>query len=153
MGYKPTKQRDKKKTPPKTSITHRLRTDLGWSVAVTIATELVWFERFTGSQPSHKLKVKSSNITLPRRSQSIRHFRVQKKCSTSFVITKNCLWSPSPQGVCVFSSVPFIIIIIVRKSFVNSLCISSKIIFLRGHIESCPNWKNIWSVQVCTILQ
>ena len=32
----------------------RLRTDLGRSVEVTIATQLVWLNRFTGSQPSHE---------------------------------------------------------------------------------------------------
>ena len=47
------KQRDNTKTPPKTSITQRLRTDLGRSVWVMIATQLVWLNRFTGSQPSH----------------------------------------------------------------------------------------------------
>ena len=36
------KQRDNTKTPPKTSITQRLRTDLGRSVRVTIATQLLW---------------------------------------------------------------------------------------------------------------
>ena len=41
------------KTPPKTSITERLRTELGRSVGVTKATELVWLNMFTGSQPSH----------------------------------------------------------------------------------------------------
>ena len=41
------------RTPPKTSITQRLRTDLGRSVGVTIATQLVWLNRCTGSQPSH----------------------------------------------------------------------------------------------------
>ena len=41
------------RTPPKTSITQRLRTDLGRSAGVTIATQLVWLNRFTGSQPSH----------------------------------------------------------------------------------------------------
>ena len=41
------------KTPPKTSITQRLRTDLGRSGWVTIATQLVWLNRFTGSKPSH----------------------------------------------------------------------------------------------------
>ena len=46
-------QRDNTKTPPKTSITQRLRTDLGRSVGVTIATQLVWLNLFTGSQPSH----------------------------------------------------------------------------------------------------
>ena len=46
-------QRDITKMPPKTSITHRLRTDLGWSVGVTIATKLK-LNRFTGSQPSHE---------------------------------------------------------------------------------------------------
>ena len=38
------KQQDNTKTPPKTSITKRLRTDLGRSVEVTIATQLVWFK-------------------------------------------------------------------------------------------------------------
>ena len=47
------KQRDNTKSPPKTSITQRLRTDLGRSVGVTIATQLVWLNRFTGSKPSH----------------------------------------------------------------------------------------------------
>ena len=37
----------------KTLITQRLRTDLGRSVGVTIATQLVWLDRLTGSQPSH----------------------------------------------------------------------------------------------------
>ena len=46
-------QGDNIKTPPKTSITQRLRTDLGRSVGVTIATQLVWLNRFTGSQPSN----------------------------------------------------------------------------------------------------
>ena len=36
------------RTPPKTSITQRLRTDLGRSAGVTIATQLVWLNRFTG---------------------------------------------------------------------------------------------------------
>ena len=36
----------------KNSITQRLRTDLGRSVLVTTAVELVWLNRFTGSQPS-----------------------------------------------------------------------------------------------------
>ena len=43
------KQRENTKTPPKTSITQRLQTDLG----VTTATQLVWLNRFTGSKPSH----------------------------------------------------------------------------------------------------
>ena len=47
------KQRDNTKTATKTSITQRLRTDLGRSAGVTIATQLVWLNRFTGSQPSH----------------------------------------------------------------------------------------------------
>ena len=46
-------QRDNTKTPRKTSITQRLRTDLGRSVGVTIATQLVWLNRFTRSQPTH----------------------------------------------------------------------------------------------------
>ena len=47
------KQSDNTKTPPKTSITQRLLTDLGRPVRVTTATQLVWLNRFTGSQPSH----------------------------------------------------------------------------------------------------
>ena len=37
----------------KLPIIQRLRIDLGRSVGVTIATQLVWLNRFTGSQPSH----------------------------------------------------------------------------------------------------
>ena len=47
------KQRDNTKNAKKTSITQRLRTDFGRSAGVTIATQLVWLNRFTGSQPSH----------------------------------------------------------------------------------------------------
>ena len=47
------KQRDNTKTPTKTLITQRLRTDLRRSVGVTIATQLMWLNRFTGSQPSN----------------------------------------------------------------------------------------------------
>ena len=36
------KQRENTKTPPKTSIKQRLRTDLGLPVGVTIATQLSW---------------------------------------------------------------------------------------------------------------
>ena len=42
-------------TPQKSSITQRLRTDLGRSVGVTTATQLVWFTRFTGPNlPTHR---------------------------------------------------------------------------------------------------
>ena len=41
------------KTPPKTSITQRLRADLGRSVGVTKPTQLVWLNRITGSEPPH----------------------------------------------------------------------------------------------------
>ena len=50
---KPKKQRDNTQMPPKTSITQRLRTDLGRSVGVTTATQLVWLNWFTEFQPSH----------------------------------------------------------------------------------------------------
>ena len=50
---------DNTKTPPKTSIAQRLRTDFGRSVGVKIATQLVWLNRFTGSQPSHKTNLYS----------------------------------------------------------------------------------------------
>ena len=42
-------------TSQKSSITQRLRTDLGRSVGVTTATQLVWFTRFTGPNlPTHR---------------------------------------------------------------------------------------------------
>ena len=45
-------QSDKQTTPQKSSIKQRLRTDLGRSVGVTTATQLVWLTWFTGP-PSH----------------------------------------------------------------------------------------------------
>ena len=54
LTEKSKKQRDIiKKTPPKTSITQRLRTDLGRSVGITAVTQLVSLNRFTSAQPSH----------------------------------------------------------------------------------------------------
>ena len=47
------KQRDNTKTPTKTSITQRLRTDLGRSVGATTITQLVCLNWSKGSQPSH----------------------------------------------------------------------------------------------------
>ena len=47
------KQLDNTKTLPKFSITQQLLTDLGRSVGATIVIELVWLNRFTGSQPSY----------------------------------------------------------------------------------------------------
>ena len=47
------KQRDNTKTPPKISITQRLRTDLGRSVGVTTANQMAWLNSFTGTKPSH----------------------------------------------------------------------------------------------------
>ena len=44
---------DNTKTPPKSSITKRLRTDLGRSVGVTTVIQRMWLNRFTGTQPSH----------------------------------------------------------------------------------------------------
>ena len=46
-------KRDNTQTQPKTSIIQRLRFDLGRSVRVTIVTQLVWLNRFKGSQPFH----------------------------------------------------------------------------------------------------
>ena len=43
------KQHDNTKTPPKTSITQQLRTELGRSVGVTTASQLLWLNRLTGS--------------------------------------------------------------------------------------------------------
>ena len=47
------KHRDNIKNATKTSITQRLRTDLGRSVVVTEFSPLVWLNRSTGAQPSH----------------------------------------------------------------------------------------------------
>ena len=41
------------KNATKTSFTHRLRIDLGRYVGVTTATQLVWLNWLTISQPSH----------------------------------------------------------------------------------------------------
>ena len=46
------KQRDNKNAT-KTSITQRLRADLGRSVGVTTTTTLVWLNRLTSAQPFH----------------------------------------------------------------------------------------------------
>ena len=48
-----TKGQHKNATGANTSITQRLQTDLGRSVGVTTATQLVWLNQFTGTQPSH----------------------------------------------------------------------------------------------------
>ena len=50
------KQSDYTKTPQKTSIAQQLRTDLGRSVWVTKATQLVLLNMFTWSQPTHQLQ-------------------------------------------------------------------------------------------------
>ena len=47
------KSRDNTETLQKSSITQRLRTDLGRSVVVTTVIRPVWLNQFTGSQPSH----------------------------------------------------------------------------------------------------
>ena len=47
------KQQDDTKTPPKTSVTQLLRTDLVRSVGVPTVTQLVVFNQSTGTQPSH----------------------------------------------------------------------------------------------------
>ena len=47
------RQRDNKQTPPKTSITQRLRADSGRQVGVTTAILVVWLNWFTSAQPSH----------------------------------------------------------------------------------------------------
>ena len=47
------KVKRKHKDAAKTSITQQLRTNLGRSVGVTTAIQLVWLNRFTGSQSFH----------------------------------------------------------------------------------------------------
>ena len=51
------KQRDNTQTPPKTSITQLLQTDLGRSVGVTIAAQLVWLNRFKGFRKSYVIDI------------------------------------------------------------------------------------------------
>ena len=60
------KQRDNTQAPPKTSITQRLGIDFVRSDGVTIATQLVWLNRFTGSQASHK----QQKLGMPLRARS-----------------------------------------------------------------------------------
>ena len=50
------KQRDSTKKQPKTLITQQLQTDLGRSVGVMTATQLVLLNLFMGSQLSHFLQ-------------------------------------------------------------------------------------------------
>ena len=55
-----TQSYDNLKTSPKTLITQPFWTDLGQSVGVTTATQLVWLNQFTGSQTSHQSKLRSN---------------------------------------------------------------------------------------------
>ena len=47
------KTKGQHKIATKTLITQGLRTDLGRSGGVIIVIQLVWLNRFTGTQPSH----------------------------------------------------------------------------------------------------
>ena len=47
-------QSDNTKTPQKSSITQRLRTDLGRSVGVTTATQLVWLTGLRAHLPTNR---------------------------------------------------------------------------------------------------
>ena len=51
------KQRDNTKTLPKTSITQQFRADLGRSVGVTIATQLMWLNRDRNLPTNRKSRV------------------------------------------------------------------------------------------------
>ena len=61
------KQSDKTENATKTSSTKRLRTYLGRSVGVTTATQLVWLNRFTVSQPSQPKKTVQSKEHAPKK--------------------------------------------------------------------------------------
>ena len=50
--------------PPKTLITQQFWTDLGWSIGEMTATQLVWFNQFTGFQPSHQSELRPNTIFL-----------------------------------------------------------------------------------------
>ena len=75
-------------------ITQRLRTDLGRSVGVTIATQLVWLNQFTGSQPqllflSYIISF-CSNVS-------------QNVCLSDFVKTKKRCYRYAPTFAIIFS--------------------------------------------------
>ena len=57
------KQCENTKTPPKTSISQRLRTNLGRSVGITIVTQLVWLNRFTDPNLPTNYKIREINRT------------------------------------------------------------------------------------------
>ena len=63
---------DNTKTPPNTSITQRLLTDLGRSFGVTTAIQLVWLNRFTGTKPSHLLHYRDWGPTANQRREVIK---------------------------------------------------------------------------------
>ena len=91
------------KTPPKTSITQQLRIDLGRSVGVAVAIQLVWFNRFTSVQtsnlPQHPVNQKDTNMikcfrTFLMYSKLIyKQYRIQKhenytSCMINYIFSK-----------------------------------------------------------------
>ena len=82
-------------TPQKSSIKQRLRTDLGRSVGVTTATQLVWLTWFTGPTfPLPATAVQSKGHTFKGKSKSIQFNKVIIKiercpCSTTLYLKVN----------------------------------------------------------------
>ena len=60
-------------TPQKSSITQRLRTDLGRSVGVTTATQLVWLNGFYERQPSHSPQQQCNQKDMARQKNRLQY--------------------------------------------------------------------------------
>ena len=85
-------------TPQKSSIKQRLRTDLGRSVRVTTATQLVWFTRFTGPNlPTHRNSrvIEDKNMQMVQKRDGTR-WKVKRSlmachtsCKCSIATTRN----------------------------------------------------------------
>ena len=78
------RQSDNTKKPTKSSIKQQLRTDLGRSVGVTTATQLVWFTRFTGPN----LSTHRNSRVIEDKNIQIVHYSNSKVANITFTILK-----------------------------------------------------------------
>ena len=94
-------QSETTKTPPKTPITQRLLTILGRSVWVSTASQLVWLNRWTGSQSFHSeqhlwnRRYDHAGITLHSAESWIRVITKENNIYTCMFRCNNCV---SRQG-------------------------------------------------------
>ena len=100
----------KHKTPPKTSITQRLQTDLGRSVGVTIATQLVWLNRY---------EIILEQFPVWNYSRTISYYW---KYSLEYALCPRIFWTTHVNAY-------FIQIYKKKVSFLSSLLIGNDIIF------------------------